>query len=209
MPITADLPRRALRRLTLWAAAAALAATATLTPAAPARAQDTDDLVRFLLGVAAVAIIIRAIDDNHTPVFIAPHVLPDSCLEVVRVHGRRIALYNARCLRRAGYRDLPHHCEVTYRTNRGERRGYGSRCLYRAGYRAEDEAAHDIYRGHLPRGCAITYRSGGRRYTGYDAWCLRTAGFRGLPHFCERTTRSGDMLYDAQCLWDGGYRRGR
>ena len=199
-----------LRRLTLWLAAALVALTAALTPAAPARAQDTDDIVRFLLGVAAIAVIVRAIDDNHTPSYIAPTVLPGSCLEVVRVRGRLIEAYNARCLRRAGYRGLPDHCLATYQTNRGERRGYVSNCLYRAGYSAHGGGFdRDPPRSRLPSRCEINYRVGGDRSLGYDALCLRNAGFHSLPRRCERYTRGGDTIYDGQCLWDAGYRRSR
>lgn len=202
-----------LRRLTALLAAAALALAAALTPAAPARAQDTDDLVRFLLGVAAIAVIVRAIDDNHTPSFIAPRVLPDSCLESVRVRGRTIDLYNARCLRRAGYRNLPEDCLVSLRTSQGERWGYEVGCLYSAGYRPQggvvERPVPDTVRGILPRVCEMTYRTGGARLTGYDGLCLADEGFRSLPRRCERVTREGEILFDGQCLWDAGYARTR
>lgn len=203
-----------LHRLSLWLAAAALATVAALAPAAPARAQDSDDLVRFLLGAAAVAVIVRAIDSNSRPEFISPYVLPDACLETVRLDGRQVDVYNGRCLSRAGYSGLPDRCAVDFRTNRGSRVGYEARCLYRAGYQSDHgygviDREPPRGRGRLPRSCEMTYRLSGDRITGYDSLCLRGAGFTNLPRRCERTTQGGDILYDGQCLWDAGLRRGR
>lgn len=202
--------RRLTRRLAAILTAAALVLAGAVATATPARAQSNEDIVRFLLGAAAVAIIIRAIDDNHRPVYIDRWTLPDSCLERVRIRGREADIYNARCLGRGGYRNLPQHCEVSYRTPNGRRTGYEARCLYRAGYRPETGfAPRRPNRERLPAHCEITYRIGGDRAVGYDALCLRQDGFTNLPRRCERTTRGGDVLFDGQCLWDLGYRRGR
>lgn len=201
--------RRLLRRMTAVLAAAALALASALAASGPARAQSSDDLVRFLLGAAAIAIIVRAIDESHTPVFLGDRVLPDSCLETVRIQGREVDVYNRRCLQRAGYRNLPERCEVSYRTANGRRHGFEARCMYRAGYAAESYQVHRPDRRRLPARCELTYRVGGDRAVGYDQLCLRRAGFDRLPRRCERTTRGGDILLDGQCLWDAGWRRGR
>ncbi len=166
--------------------------------------------MRFLLGAVAVAIIIRAIDDNHRPQYIDRWTLPDSCLERVRIRGREVEIYNGRCLNRGGYRNLPEHCEVSYRTSNGHRSGYESQCLYREGYRAESASVPQRpSRERLPARCEITYRIGGDRAIGYDAGCLRREGFTRLPRHCELSTRDGGVLFDGECLWEAGYRRGR
>lgn len=201
------------QRLVGVLAAAALAIAATLSSQGPARAQDTDDLVRFLLGAAAIAVIVRAIDDSHRPQFLG-EVLPESCLETVRLQGRQIDVYNRNCLRRAGYRNLPDRCEVSYRTAAGRRSGYEARCMYRSGYRPERGAPPVVGRPQpqrpvLPARCELNYRVGGDRAVGYDTLCLRSARITDLPRRCERSIRGGDILHDGECLWALGYRRGR
>jgi hypothetical protein len=203
---TSAIGLRFRHRVALLVLAAALAMAGALAAPAPARAQSDEDILRFLLGAVAVAIIVRAIDDNHRPIYLGARVLPDSCLETVRIEGRQVDLYHRGCLRRGGYQDLPERCAVSYRTTSGRRHGYEARCLYRAGYRAEGHQARPDRR-RLPARCELTYRIGGDSAIGYDEFCLRNAGFDGLPRRCERTTRGGDILYDGQCLWDAGYRR--
>jgi hypothetical protein len=202
--------RRLMRRMTAILAGAALLLAGAIATATPARAQSNEDIIRFLLGAAAVAIIIRAIDDNHRPHYIDQWTLPDSCLERVRIQGRNADIYNARCLSRGGYRNMPQHCEVSYRTHDGRRTGYEARCLYRTGYQAQDGyTPQRPNRMRLPSECELTYRIGGDRAIGYDGLCLRHEGFTDLPRRCERTTRGGDILFDGECLWDMGYRRDR
>jgi hypothetical protein len=212
-PIFGAVSRKATRRLSVLLAVASLILTGIIASAAPARAQSNEDIVRFLLGAVAVAVIVRAIDDNHRPAYISSRVLPDSCLESVRVQGRVVDVYNSRCLGRGGYRNLPQRCEVSLRTNRGNRVGYEANCLYRAGYSAEGHG----YRpqptrpshGALPRHCEMTYRQQGQRIAGYDGQCLSNAGLRNLPRQCQVTSRDGQRLFNAQCLQDAGYRRSR
>jgi hypothetical protein len=211
---TLGASRRVTRRLTALLVAGALILAGMIATAAPARAQSNDDIVRFLLGAAAIAIIIRSIDDNHRPIYISPRVLPDSCLETARVQGRVVDVYHRGCLNRAGYRNLPQHCEVSLRTHQGRRVGYEARCLYRAGYSAEDRFYHPPQPIHprfdvLPRHCEMTYRQQGQRISGYDGRCLSDEGLRNLPRHCQVTSRDGQRLFNAQCLWDSGYRRSR
>lgn len=204
-------PRRLARRLTALLAAAATALAAALATAAPARAQNSDDLVRFLLGAAAVAVIVRSLDDRHAPVHYGGHYLPEVCLETVSVHGRHARIYVSHCLHRAQYWHLPQHCHVRYRTRHGWREGYESHCVHAAGYRphAGHHRPHPHARGRLPAHCELTYRVGHHRKPGYDARCLRAEGFRHLPGHCLVTARHGQRLYDGDCLWDAGWRRGR
>lgn len=123
------------RRMTALLAAAAIAFAGVAAAPTPARAQN-EDLVRFLLGAAAVAVIVSAYDSRRQVRYIDRRTLPAACLETVRVNGRTVSLYNDTCLRRANYSGLPGRCEVSLRTNHGRRVGYEQSCMQRQGYRA-------------------------------------------------------------------------
>ncbi|MCC6001837.1 MAG: hypothetical protein JJU19_13390 [Pararhodobacter sp.] len=211
-------PTLARLQMMLLAGAVALAGLAVTTT--PARAHD--DVVRFLLGAAAIAVIIGAVDDRHRARHVGHRVLPDSCMETARVRGRNIAIYNARCLHRAGYHRLPRHCSVDLRTNRGHRAGYAADCLHQAGYRAErfshQRPRHDSGRPHrqphrgafvLPSHCEMHYRQRGQRVWGYDGRCLSRAGHNRLPSQCLVRDRAGNQYFNGQCMINAGYRRGR
>lgn len=126
--------RSASRRLTLLVAAGAVALTALAAGSRPARAGDAEDILRFLAGAVIIGAIVNAVNDNHDPQYISRWELPGSCLETVRVRGRNIQVYNARCLRRAGYSGLPNRCSREFRINGHRRHGYVAECLYDAGY---------------------------------------------------------------------------
>jgi len=214
-------------------AAAALALAGLAAGSRPARA-DVDDLLRFLAGAVIIGAIVNAIDDSHTPRYVGRNVLPDSCLETVRVNWRTVQVYNARCLNRGGYYDLPRRCERSFRINGRNRRGYVAECMWEAGYSREGyrntlprnppprfghppflgdnlpfvpapPPIHDI-EPRLPSSCQMTYRQNNRSVQGYWARCLRNSGFRNLPQSCRLQTRDGDRLFNAQCLYNAGYR---
>lgn len=208
-PAIGAIGRRMLRRMTLILTAAALALAGALATAVPARAQSSDEVVRFLLGAAAVAIIIRGLDDSHRPAHAGHGRLPAGCLETILLQGRHVDVYNRGCLRRAGYHDLPGWCEVSYRTAHGRRHGFEATCLREAGYApgGRHHAPRTVHHA-LPGDCEMTFLMSGRHRTGYDAHCLHRSGLHTLPHGCARTTRDGALLYDGRCLWDQGYRRG-
>lgn len=219
------LTARASRRLTALTAAGALALAGLAASAAPARAND--DLIRFLLGAAAVGIIISAIDNNARaqPGTVRPGELPGVCLETIRVGRRTAEVYNGQCLSRSGVHNLPARCEVSLRTDRGQRRGYEASCLYEAGYRPQAVHrpqpqppvvqpgrpgrpwGHAPHANRLPQNCEMTYRLGRQRVDGYDAACLTRAGFTNLPRNCRVTSTDGQHIYTASCLFDAGYRR--
>ena len=153
-------PRLAPRLFTTGlAAAVALTGFAT----APAHA-DSRDVARALAGVAAVAIIAKAIDNNKKkdrdrltsrnynnynyndgyygqarplPARVARKALPQSC--VMRAEDRRgrdVRVLDRRCLD-SNFRyasSLPRSCAVDIRTNRGKRAAYDANCLSRQGY---------------------------------------------------------------------------
>jgi len=221
------------RRLTVLLAAAAIALAGLSATTRPARA-DAEDLLRFLAGAVVIAAIVNAIDDNHTPRYIDRWTLPNSCLETLRVDWRTIQVYNARCLSRAGYHDLPGYCRRDFRVGGYQTRtGYVAECLWEAGYRRDTGpgwGGHPpqpepyppfpsrppypnrppvVVSDRLPAYCQVTYRMNGRRLEGYWGSCLRDAGLRNLPRQCRQTTTQGDAIYDAQCLYNAGYRRPR
>ena len=123
-------------RLLLSAGVIALAATAA--PSGPARAQNADDVLAFILGAAAVAVILRSYDNQAQAGWRPrPGLLPDACLERVRLNRRDIDFYHAACLGWYGISRLPARCETRLRTNVGLRRYFLAQCLYEANYRPE------------------------------------------------------------------------
>lgn len=215
---SAALPPPSLsQRLTLMLAAAAIALAGLSASTRPARA-DAEDLLRFLAGIVVVAAIVNAIDDSHTPRYYGRWELPDSCLETLRVDGRTIQAYNARCLHRGGYTNLPYRCRYEFRIGGHRTRvGYIAECMWETGYRRAnpwiDRPHVDEpiigHRGLLPQHCAMTYRVNGQRRHGYWGHCLNDAGFHNLPRSCRRTTTDGDHLFNRHCLSEAGYRTRR
>lgn len=197
-----------LRNLTGLLAAIAIAVATVGVTAKPARADTTDDLFRFLLGAAAIAVLVSAYHERSTRPDrrYTARTLPDHCIETVRVRGRLIDVYNARCLRQAGMTRLPAYCERTISTDRGPRAVFSARCLYDAGYVAErPRRDRPIV---LPAVCELTYRYRGERFDGYYADCLRREGLRNLPGNCSLRARLGDesiLIYSAGCLFEEGY----
>lgn len=219
-PTPSGLVRNLSRRLTMTLAAAALVLGGAVSTARPAKA-DTDDLLRFLAGVIVIAAIVNAVDDNHRAPYVGRWVLPDSCLETVRANWQDIQLYNARCLDRSGYHNLPADCRYDYRYNGRNRSGYVAQCLWDAGYRRQgggDVPTTDPYpgsgysrpnpgTGFLPAHCEMTYRQSGQRVQGYWGHCLGNAGLRDLPRYCSVTSTNGDIIYNAECLLNANFRR--
>lgn len=144
--------------------AAISAASLTLSlfaGAAPARAGG-DDLAKVLAGIAAIAIIGKAIDDSNdrkrahvsrnshgnghgyrqaprpAPKRLARYDLPGQCLVKVDVgRNNAVRMFGKRCLKR-NFRfshNLPQACAQRVWTDRGVRRGYNPRCLRQNGYR--------------------------------------------------------------------------
>lgn len=117
--------------------------------ATPAMANDNERLGQILLGVAALAILGKAIEDRkdrkqattHNPPrqVTAPRrkVLPRDC---VRRHATRqghVRMAAQRCLKNSNVRvnRLPDGCFERVRTLQGKvRRGFGVRCLKNRGF---------------------------------------------------------------------------
>lgn len=132
---------------------------------APARA-DTDDIAKVLAGIAALAIIGKAIsdhnDDDRTvtrhvyqtppryqpvpPRYVTPRPVPPA-----------VSRYN-----------LPRHCLRSYAINRGTIRLVEAGCLNR-NYR---------HARSLPYACQYQFSDRRGRHTGYEPVCLRERGYR-------------------------------
>lgn len=132
---------------------AAIAGTIALTSfaATPAKAADTEDILRFLAGAAILGIIVKELDDNNNrsrrDVYVVPEkkkpvsrprysrVLPDQCLRRFEGGSHR-HFVTKRCLNRYNRAQaLPRDCEIRVVGDRGPRIVWGARCLKRHGYR--------------------------------------------------------------------------
>lgn len=141
-----------------------VAALSIATPTSPARA-DSQEAAGLLAGIVAIGLMARAINERNAadrakaeeaaqveavtrndvwrPYRIDPRaaqaqLLPGTCL-IDGDRGVDTALYDRRCLQRSAARpgDLPGHCELKIRTDRGWRAAYGETCLMREGFRPE------------------------------------------------------------------------
>jgi hypothetical protein len=141
-----------------------VAALSIATPTSPARA-DTQEAAGLLAGIVAIGLMARAINERKAedraraeeearaelvtrndawrPYRVDPRaaqaqLLPETCLLDGQA-GLDAALYDRRCLDRSAARpgDLPDHCELKIRTDRGWRSAYGESCLMREGFRPE------------------------------------------------------------------------
>jgi len=131
-----------------------LAASLTLTSigAAPAYADGRNDLRNILTGLAIIAIIGAAIDQNNgrgngsatvnRPSYGGNAIprnqrrLPTRCFRQANTRNGPLNFFGRGCLQN-NYRFtrlLPQRCEITVRTRNGNRQGYLARCLRRAGY---------------------------------------------------------------------------
>lgn len=189
-PAFGAFTRDASRRLKLLVSAGAIALAGLASTAAPARSQTSDELIRFLLGAAAVGIVVRAIDSSASTRRARPPqgVLPASCLETVRVNRRHVDVYHSGCLGWYGIDRLPRRCETRIPTDRGMRNYHLAQCLHESGWRSEYASAPS-----RPRQDWTPPRGRDRR-DGPPSWAHRRdcpPGWQGAPRrhqyqHCER-----------------------
>ncbi|KMW59166.1 hypothetical protein AIOL_004147 [Candidatus Rhodobacter oscarellae] len=132
------------KRLLVTILAASMALTSVST--APARAADSGELGRFLLGAGALVIIGSALSNQnkrrHTQyTTVTPthprKVVPSFCMRQSRFDDGPRRFFGKRCLRnnmRKDFHALPGHCQRTIRTHNGNRRVFGARCLRKNGW---------------------------------------------------------------------------
>ena len=119
----------------------------------PARAADSGEIGRFLLGAGTLFIIGSAISnsnrnnnhgtvtrrhdrDTYTHVQPRRKIVPSACLRKNRSdHGPR-RYFSRHCLRKnmANFHRIPDHCARNVWTKRGKRIGYAARCLRNNGW---------------------------------------------------------------------------
>ena len=193
------------RRVKLLLSAGAIALAAVAAPASPARAQSADEILAFIMGATAVAVIVRSFDSHARPhQRFSANALPDACLERLRLRQRDFDFYHATCLGTYGVSRLPQRCEMRIRTNVGVRRYFLAQCLYEANYRPQRgwtsaprvwESPGIVTRPHLPPRVS-PHRPGSDRgwhrdHSGRDRgerWSGRDRGERDR----ERGTQRGD-----------------
>ncbi len=130
--------------------AATIAVTSTATPA---MANDREDeIAKLLFGLAAVAIIGKAINDRNdnrrAQVTVTPtrprdvsipqnrRVLPSQCFRRIDTWDGPVRMFGRRCLERNyAFADrLPQRCAFSVQGPRHVRYGYRPRCLRNAGF---------------------------------------------------------------------------
>ena len=159
---------------------AAICASAVLALPAPAAA-DGEDIARALAGIAAVAIIAKAIENRQelTERQDAERVasdLPPFRLGTRESDGRvidgRIRHYQRQSHPGKAFgvkkRPLPDRCLRWVETGRGDRLAYGTRCLEQS-YR---------HARHLPRSCETLVRTPRGFRSVFGARCLARDGWR-------------------------------
>ena len=121
-------------------------ALGSLTMSAAPAAADRRDIMRFVAGATALAIIANGLSQrqgqyghrtaepryDHRPRHLG--VLPQHCRVTLRDGHRTDSAYRSGCLNDAGFRHLPDHCETSVHTNHGWRTFFYEQCLVNAGY---------------------------------------------------------------------------
>ena len=143
----------------------------TFTTATPTYAQglDREDVGKLLIGLAAVAVIGAAIEENRdrnrdrsTPAHDTPN------WNGINRNGGWSGLADNHDANVSSRRLLPHECLRRVETRYGPQRIFGKRCLdnnYRHASRLPDRCAVRVYTNNGPR-------------RGFDPQCLREQGFR-------------------------------
>lgn len=152
-------------------ALALLIALGVATPR-PAHAQNGETIVGVIVGVAALALIAKAIEDNReeekaraqratrhhskpnqtrlhrhghqSRIYNRARVLPDQCFRTIETRNGVRRIFGQRCLQRNGVNTarLPSTCAYQIRTQRGIRTVYGGRCLRQNGWLRQSVAAN-------------------------------------------------------------------
>lgn len=167
---------------TLTALTLCLATAVSGTPAAAD--PDAEDIARVIAGVAAAALIAKAVSDHRKKgdTRKSGHTLAErigSGQEYVGRTDRHARIIDGRVrpveqYRRHGYghgykkKPLPASCKVIVETSYGDRLAYGTRCLQRS-YK---------YSSRLPSSCETLVRGWRGLTSVYGARCLARDGWR-------------------------------
>ncbi|MEO1789968.1 MAG: hypothetical protein AAFR34_09705 [Pseudomonadota bacterium] len=156
----------------ILAPALALAIALGVAAPRPAQAENGEAIVGVIVGVAALALIAKAIEDNReeekartqratrfhaTPNVTRQHrhghqsriynrarILPDQCFRTIETRSGVRQVFGQRCLQRNGVNTarLPGACAYQVRTQRGIRTVYAGRCLRQNGWLRQSVAAN-------------------------------------------------------------------
>jgi len=152
-------------RLTAAATALALglgAITASATPAL-ARSND-DDVLKWILGLGAAAVILHEIDKNKPNTPVTRQQYPNN----YRYYDYDTRRYQEQERNRYQTRTLPQNCLIQVRSQNGRRDVVSGNCLKR-----------EMSRVDLPRACAFDLITDNkRRETVYGRNCLEDRGYR-------------------------------
>ncbi|MEX0338233.1 MAG: hypothetical protein AB3N11_04250 [Arenibacterium sp.] len=130
--------------------------------AAPARAADAEDIAGALFGIAALALIGKALSDRDKDKVVVTQPSHPS-------HTKPVRPLKPRPLPPAVSRfDLPAHCLRDFQVNRDRVRLLGAGCLRR----------HYRHVNSLPYACQFQFNHYNRSYTTYEPLCLRERGYR-------------------------------
>lgn len=162
-----------MRKLT--ATIASLALAGSLAIPAPAAA-ETSDLARALAGIAAIAIIAKAIDNRRdrkrSSTYNSGNLGSYEHYDGRRTIDGTIRRYDNhnQQTRRRGFKrhPLPQSCLRVIETSRGDRLAYGARCVNRK-YE---------FASRLPESCETVVRTPRGFRTVYGARCLRRDGWK-------------------------------
>ncbi len=146
------------RQLTAFVTIVALALAGAAGTPAEARDKNSDDVIKLLLGAAAVGLLLNQLNKGK-PAKAMPRrgmtyqddwdgagygqnsrraQVPAECVLVVTVNGSNREVVSARCMKEFGLsRYLPEECAFGIRTGAGLRTVYGPQCLRDNGYRIE------------------------------------------------------------------------
>ncbi len=159
---------------TLTATIASIALAGSLAIPAPAAA-DSDDFARALAGIAAIAIIAKAIDNRRdrkrSSTYSTGNLGSYEHYDGRRTIDGTIHRYDNRHGRKArrGFKKhaLPRNCLRVVETSRGDRLAYGARCVNR----------NFKFASKLPDRCETAVRTRRGFRTVYGARCLRRDGW--------------------------------
>ena len=144
------------------------AAVSVTALSAPARAADAEDIAGALFGIAALALIGKAISDhNKDDVVVAQPTLQTHHSH--NTHKKHVRPLKPRPLPPSVSRfDVPAHCLRDVNVNRRHVRLLGEGCLRR----------HYRHVNSLPRACQFQFIDRNRSYSTYEPYCLRQRGYR-------------------------------
>ena len=160
------------RKLIATIAAAAIALSGlTATPAA---ALDDREVVKLLLGAAAVGVLVNELNKKNKKEIAAENAYrnntsyryDDNRYDDNRYDNNRYD-NNSRSSRANRNRVIPQACVFDIRTRNGYRDVVSGHCVERSNFR-----------GNLPKDCKFQVRRNGRSQTVYGANCLRDRGIR-------------------------------